>query len=49
MPTEMPLTSRVLKVCQACGKKLAVVRVAATVPIESIKFMVLSLTHFARP
>jgi hypothetical protein len=36
----MPLTSLVLKVCQACGKKLAVVRTAARVPIMSVKFMV---------
>jgi len=38
MPSEIPLTSRVRKVCQAWGKKLAVVKMAATVPIKSIWF-----------
>ena len=27
MPSEIPLTSRVLKLCQACGMKLAVVSI----------------------
>ena len=39
MPSEIPLTSRVRKVCQACGKKLAVVKTAAIVPIQSIWFI----------
>ena len=32
----MPLTSLVLKVCQACGIKLRVVSTAATLPMISI-------------
>jgi uncharacterized protein with PIN domain len=36
----MPLTSRVRKVCQACGTKLAVVKMAATEPTQSMRFMV---------
>ena len=39
MPSEMPPTSRVRKVCQACGTKLAVVRMAAAVPMASMSIM----------
>ncbi len=35
MPSEIPLTSRLLKVSQACGTKLAVVRKAAQKPMNS--------------
>jgi len=38
--SEMPLTSRVRKVCHACGTKLAVVKMAATEPTQSMRFMV---------
>ena len=34
--SEIPLTSRVLKLCQTCGTKLMVVSTAATVPIMSV-------------
>jgi hypothetical protein len=40
MLSEMPLTSRVRKVCQAWGTKLAVVKMAATEPTQSMRFMV---------
>ena len=40
MPSEMPRTSRVRKVSQAWGMKLAVVRLAAAKPIHSVRGMV---------
>ena len=39
MASEMPLTSLVLKVCQACGTKLPVARTAAIKPMASINVM----------
>jgi hypothetical protein len=43
MLSEMPLTSRVLKVCQTWGTKLAVEMMAAIVPMVLMRVMALNV------